>query len=76
VVPEINVPCCARASTENFSTSPGIGSVPVRVSCIGVTELVRIFLLSAVGRGVMVVMAAFELRMHYESGQFEKCQHQ
>ena len=49
MVPEVNEPCCGRASTENFSTSPGIGSVPVRVICTGVPELVRIFLLSTVG---------------------------
>src|SRR5438874_3789070 len=46
---EVNVPCCGRAITENFSVSPGIGSVPVRVIVTGVPALVEMVLLSAVG---------------------------
>ncbi|MGC1928961.1 MAG: hypothetical protein WA667_08300, partial [Candidatus Nitrosopolaris sp.] len=47
----VTVPCYAFPTTENFSTSPGMGSVPVRVIPIGVSLLVWIVLLSAVGGG-------------------------
>src|SRR5690242_11041747 len=54
IVPWVNEPCCGRDTTENFNTSPGIGSVPVKVICTGAPALVCIFLLSAVGAGVFL----------------------
>jgi hypothetical protein len=48
-VPAVTVPCCGRPTRENFSISPEMGSVPVRVICTGLPLLVWIVLLSAEG---------------------------
>ena len=41
----MSVPCCGRPTTENFNTSPGIGSAPVRVIRTYVPILVWMLLL-------------------------------